>query len=190
MLFSAISMRLVVCSFIILWAMTQCYHRVYGQSPSKDFFTPQVVSLEQLQARITQARDTVLVINFWATWCKPCIQELPAFERLRKEYAEHIGSKHTRPLHIILVSLNSVKEMRIVETFLRKRRYGAESLLLSAGNPNIWIDAIVPTWSGAIPATWIGHPASNKKIFHEGEVTYQELTSLLDKFVLSLSNKP
>jgi len=44
-------------------------------------------SLSQLEARISQSPDAVLVVNFWATWCKPCVEELPAFEKLQEQYA-------------------------------------------------------------------------------------------------------
>ena len=56
-------------------------------------------SMPQLESRIENAKDTTLVINFWATWCKPCIEELPCFEELRERY---IGQN----VLVILVSLD------------------------------------------------------------------------------------
>ena len=56
-------------------------------------------SLPQLASRIQQAGNSTLVVNFWATWCKPCVEELPCFEELRKKYAE-------QNVQILLVSLD------------------------------------------------------------------------------------
>lgn len=91
--------------------------------------------------------DTSYIINFWATWCKPCVEELPAFDSL---YAE---SKNT-PVKVILVSLDFKEELnKKVIPFLIKHNIKAPCVLLDEVNGNDFIDKISPSWSGAIPAT-------------------------------------
>lgn len=129
------------------------------------------VNLEQLQ-HDTQSKknDTLYVLNFWATWCKPCVNELPFFENANSKFA---GKK----MKMILVSVNSSSDQQKVESFINEKAFKADVWMLS-GNPNVWIDAIDPSWSGAIPAT-VMYRNGEKVLFHEGEYTQNELDSII-----------
>ncbi|RZJ77354.1 MAG: TlpA family protein disulfide reductase, partial [Flavobacterium sp.] len=58
-----------------------------------------LLTLDDLDKRVANGKDTTYVINFWATWCSPCVAELPHFEKLRTENAK-------KPLKVLLVSLD------------------------------------------------------------------------------------
>lgn len=119
--------------------------------------------------------NTIYVFNFWATYCAPCIKELPHFERIGKEYAD-------KNVKIILISLDFKAQIESkVIPFLKKRGITSEVVLLSDPDANSWIDKINPSWSGAIPATLI--VKGNKKEFYEQEFTYEELKSVITKFI-------
>lgn len=105
-----------------------------------------VSDLSYYHKRVQQKNDTLYVVNFWATWCKPCVQELPFFQQAAQEFSG-------KPVKIILVSMDMKTQQQQVGTFLSKNRYTSETFILSAGNPNVWIDKIEPKWSGAIPIT-------------------------------------
>ncbi len=112
-------------------------------------------------------RDTLYVANFWATWCKPCVQELPAFDSL---YAE----TKNRPVKILLVSLDFKEDLdKKVNPFLKNKDIQAECVLLDEINGNDFINKISPQWSGAIPATRISY--NGKIIFLEKKITRVEL---------------
>ena len=85
---------------------------------------------------------TELVVNFWATWCKPCVQELPAFDSLSRS-----GVK------VILVSMDFKEDLEKVNAFIKKHLVSSECVLLDEVNGNDFIDKISPSWSGAIPGT-------------------------------------
>lgn len=75
------------------------------------------VSVADLEKRFAAGRDTVYVVNFWATWCKPCVEELPAFDKLSRAEANN-------PVVVLLVSVDSPNDRNAkVETFLRKRGF-------------------------------------------------------------------
>lgn len=135
-----------------------------------------IVSLRDYQNRAIKNNDTLYVVNFWATWCKPCVQEMPYFEAADQKFK---GQK----VKFIFVSMNSVKEAAQVKTFINQNHVQPEVLLLNAGNPNIWIDQIDSNWSGAIPAT-IMYKHGKKAFFYEGEFTRDKLDSVIQKQIL------
>ena len=128
----------------------------------------EVVTYDQLQkqAKIKQ-NDTLYVINFWATWCAPCVKEIPFFEEASKKFSAD-------KVKIIYVSLNSVKELSKVENFTITKNIQNRVLLLNAPNPNDWIDKIDSSWTGAIPATVI-YKNGKKVLFKEGDFTQEEI---------------
>lgn len=127
-----------------------------------------VLNLSGYETRTQQKNDTLYVVNFWATWCKPCVAELPYFEKA----SQHFMAK---PVKIILVSQDAKSRLFNVADFLKKNAYSSECFILSAGNPNIWIDKIEPQWSGTIPAT-LFYKNGNKIYFHEGD--YEDYDAL------------
>ncbi|WP_165732624.1 TlpA disulfide reductase family protein [Polaribacter sp. 20A6] len=111
------------------------------------------------------------VVNFWATWCAPCVKELPAFEKLNKEYA-------AKNVEVILVSLDFPKQVdkRLIP-FINKHNLQSKVVLLNDINEDVWIKAIDSTWSGAIPATLIYN--AKGRTFYEKSFDYEELESEL-----------
>lgn len=106
-------------------------------------------------------KDTTYVINFWATWCGPCVKELPYFEELNKKYA-------SQKFKQILVSLDAPRMLDAkVLPFIKKNEIQSEVVLLGDGKFNSWIDRVDPRWSGAIPITLIYK--GEEKLFYEQE---------------------
>lgn len=93
--------------------------------------------------------DTTYVINFWATWCKPCVEELPYFEELTRAYRE-------QKVRVILVSLDFPRQFASkLAPFVEERELQSTVIALADGRYNDWIDKVSPEWTGAIPATYI-----------------------------------
>lgn len=117
--------------------------------------------------KLTKAEgDQVKVINYWATWCKPCIKELPYFVQAAKQYPN---------VEFIFISLDFADQTKRVNTFAQKKKLTVGDLyLIDDLDYNSWIDKISPEWSGAIPATLIVNGDQMKfyeQEFHEGELT-------------------
>src|SRR5690606_4545781 len=104
--------------------------------------------------------------NFWAIWCKPCIQELPAFDSLNK-------TLKSLPVKILLVSLDFVEEKEKVNAFLKKRNITTDCVLLDEVNGNSYIDRVSKDWNGSIPATlFVNKNSTNlvEKKMHKEEI--------------------
>jgi thiol-disulfide isomerase/thioredoxin len=113
--------------------------------------------------------DTVYVINFWATWCQPCLKEMPAFESLGERFA---GQK----VKIILVS---VDEKSQVESKLKPyvRNHYMRNKVVHYYDPKVvkWQQKIDSSWTGTLPATLIHQGKSRYTKMFVGPLSYQQL---------------
>jgi len=126
-----------------------------------------LIKIDQLESRIHSGKDTTYIINFWATWCAPCIEELPNFEKLNKEYKKE-------KLRILLVSVDFKSQFTSsVIPFVRKKKLKNEVLFLDETDQQEYINRIDSTWSGAIPASLFIR--DNKRKFIENQLSYPEL---------------
>ncbi len=133
------------------------------------------VGIDELLKKFDTATSKVQLYNFWATWCAPCVKELPYFEAMREKYA-------SKGVEIILISLDDVEQLDAkVLPFLERKKLKSELLLLDAGNPNVWIDQIAPEWSGSIPGTLIINKSKGIRDFYEQSFTAEELETLIQE---------
>ncbi len=125
----------------------------------------------KLEKRFSTNSDSTYIINFWATWCKPCVEELPAFFEVEKKY-------RNQKIKLILISLDFKKQIdKKLKPFLEKRKITTEVVVLTDPDSNTWINKISRDWSGAIPATLMFN--KDKKGFYEQSFTKKELEELL-----------
>ncbi len=118
--------------------------------------------------------ENIYVINFWATWCAPCIKELPYFEKLNAE---------NNNVKVILVSLDSKKDLdKKLIPFIEKRKLKSKVLLLADKDYNTWLSKVDVDWSGAIPATLLLN--GKKKQFAERDFeNFEELNEYINSFI-------
>lgn len=130
---------------------------------------------DDLRKELFKNNDTTYVINFWATWCAPCIREMPYFQRLHEE-------TRTQPVQVVLVSLDMERDLSTKLTrYLTNNSLGPPVLVLTDTDANAWIPQISEDWDGAIPATLIHKDGHTR--FHEGEFdSFQSLRELLNNF--------
>ena len=131
-------------------------------------------TFEDLEPQLHLDNDTTYVINFWATWCAPCVAELPYFEDLNEKYDL---------VKVVLVSLDFERQIdKKVIPFLNKNKIASEVVVLLDGKANRWIDRVDPNWSGAIPVTYIRSGAEAKFLeqdFHSLEELDAEVSQFL-----------
>lgn len=133
----------------------------------------ELIKFEDLKSRITDSNDTLYVLNFWATWCKPCILELPFFENCNAIY-------QNKKIKIILVNLDFHSQVNnVVNPFIQKKNIRASVLHLTDTNSDLWINKVDSNWSGAIPATSM-YKNGKKMFFKEGSFTEKELINVLE----------
>ena len=135
-----------------------------------------VIKFPALQKRLAQPTDTTYVVNFWATWCAPCVKELPGFEQLRAANAQ-------KKVKVLLVSMDYASQLdKKVKPFVKQRGLKSEVLLLNESDPNTWMDKLDAKWSGALPFTLIVNNKTKQRATFERELSPAELTATLQKF--------
>lgn len=134
-----------------------------------------VYDYNALEPMLHATDDKTYVINFWATWCKPCVEELPSFEKLNQEFKN-------KDVEVVLVSLDfPTKITSQLIPFIKEKSLSSTVVLLDDPKQNTWIPKVDKDWSGAIPATLIFN--KNKRAFYEQSFTYNQLETEIKKFI-------
>ncbi|MEE9407941.1 MAG: TlpA disulfide reductase family protein [Polaribacter sp.] len=130
---------------------------------------------KELKPLLEKKDDKTYVVNFWATWCGPCVKELPAFEKINKEYAN-------KNVEVILVSLDFPKQIeKKLIPYINKKKLRSKIVLLDDVNEDIWIKDIDSTWSGAIPVTVIYN--KHKRKFYNNSFDFDALENEVQTFL-------
>ncbi len=133
----------------------------------------ETVNFSQLQEKILYAEAPLTVFNFWATWCGPCVKEMPHFDELESENSD---------IKVYFISLDFKQDFNRVEKFLEKRKLNAEVLYLDEKDPDSYMRKVSDDWSGAIPATLFVTDLG-KTFFHEKAFTKEELQKTVEKYL-------
>ncbi len=123
--------------------------------------------------KLMQKDDGIYVINFWATWCRPCVAEIPDFEILANNF-------RLNNVKVVFISLDFKRDLEGVKKFIEDKKISSPVYLLDEPDYDSWIDKVSTKWSGAIPATLISK--GNRKEFYEQSFDYQTLTEKVKHF--------
>ena len=108
-----------------------------------------LVRPEQYRARVVAAKKgRVLLVNFWATWCDPCREEMPALVSAAKGLS-------SKDVAVALVSTDSLKKTPDVEKFLASGTVPFVCWQVKSADPQRFIDAVDKSWNGAVPYTLV-----------------------------------
>ena len=136
----------------------------------------EIVDFEGFYSKIDLTTDKTYVINFWATWCAPCVKELPYFEKVNKEFKD-------KNVEVILLSLDfpSQIETKLIP-YLKRNKIKSNVILLDDSKMNTWVPRVSEQWDGGIPATLIVN-ASNYNFYpkpFKKEGLFTEINKVLE----------
>lgn len=127
------------------------------------------IKADQLTRWKNAENDTVYVLNFWATWCAPCVAELPEFEKLNRKF---VG----RNVKVILVSTDFRRDVdKKVKPFVKRKKLQSQVVFINETNANDWINLVSTDWTGSIPATLVVNKKRSYERFFEKQLSYKEL---------------
>lgn len=127
------------------------------------------IKAEQLTRWKNAENDTVYVLNFWATWCAPCVAELPEFEKINRKFAG-------RKVKVILVNTDFRRDVdKKVKPFVQRKKLKSQVVFINETNANDWINLVSTDWTGSIPATLVVNKKRGYERFFEKQLGYKEL---------------
>lgn len=138
--------------------------------------SPRTIDATGLGEIMAAKDESIHIINFWATWCGPCVKELPYFEALSAEQRQ--GVKVT----LVSMDLDLDPDTAKVYKFVQRKGIRSQVLLLDEPDPNSYINSVDKNWSGALPATLILNHKTGKRILIQRSLKEGELERLLDDF--------
>lgn len=133
------------------------------------------IGAKSLLTEIEKSSASIKLLNVWATWCGPCIEEFPSLLKLREQY-------QSRGLELILVSADMPEEIDKIESFLRDQKVNFFTYLKTDSDED-FIKAMNPDWSGALPASFIYNRSGQMVDFWTGDLTYEEFESKINPFL-------
>jgi len=135
----------------------------------------EVVDFDSFYSKIDLSTDKTYVINFWATWCSPCVKELPYFESVNRDYS-------AKNVKVILVSLDFPSQIESkLKPYLKKNKIKSNVILLDDSKMNKWVPRVSEKWDGGIPATLIVN--SSNYNFYPNPFEKEELLSEIQKVI-------
>lgn len=137
----------------------------------------QQIDAEALKGLLKREPARPIVINFWATWCDPCRDEFPDLVQMDKDY-------RPQGIDFAAVSLDDLADIKTeVPRFLRRMGATMPAYLLDVPDPELAINIVDPTWSGALPATFLVNAQGVVVFKHFGRVKPLELRAEIEKLV-------
>ncbi len=131
------------------------------------------VKITEVEKIIAESK-TPLIINMWATWCIPCIEELPYFQEEVKKHNASASSADS--IQLLLVSLDFKESFPAgITKFMDKRKITAPVVWLDETNADYFCPKIDAKWSGAIPATLFINNKTGYRNFLEKKLSHEEL---------------
>ena len=163
-------MKTFSLNFLILMILTLT--GLPGQSQTIEY-----IKVPELEKILKNPENKIFVVNFWATWCPPCIKEFPHFEKVSREY-------DSGKVKFIMVSLDFPSQVETqLAPFLKKHKVTMRVALMMDVDYNSWIDKVDSSWQGDIPATLIFNNNKNQRYFHSGEIDEQSLRKMLNAYL-------
>ncbi len=162
-----------VVLFALLIVVLPWWQRVSRVEFSSDLLRP--IRSEALLQEIRSSEAKLKLLNVWATWCGPCIEEFPILLQLRQEY-------QGQGFELIFVSTDMLEELDKVEYFLKEQGLDFVSYIKEESDEN-FIRAMNPNWSGALPASFLYNQSGELVDFWTGDLTYEEFESKIKAFL-------
>jgi thiol-disulfide isomerase/thioredoxin len=133
------------------------------------------LKIDQLMKMIDTA-STPLVINFFATWCGPCIREIPWFEK-------HIAASDKK-VKMLLVSIDFADDYpKAIATFIKKQAFKSQVVWLNETDADIFCPHVDKSWDGAIPVTLMVNNSKKYRQFYGQQLPEEKFKLELAKLL-------
>ncbi|MFN0124474.1 MAG: TlpA family protein disulfide reductase [Blastocatellia bacterium] len=107
------------------------------------------IKAAEFKKELEAHRGEVILVNLWATWCKPCVKELPDLVRLQQAYKD-------KKFTVVAVSLDDLEDLRkTVNPFVAQNMPDLVNYLQNDADPEKFVGIMDPTWEGIVPTSFV-----------------------------------
>jgi len=138
-----------------------------------------LTDFEEFEAVLATEKGNVLLVNIWATWCKPCVHEMPGLEKLHQNY-------QGKGVKVVTLSLDEVaKADSLVVPYWDSMHFSMDNYLIATPDQGSFVNKIDPLWIGLLPTSFIFNPEGKKIETVTGALSYNSF----EKKVLKVLNE-
>ncbi len=127
----------------------------------------ELVDAEAYHEVIARHRGSLVLVDFWATWCPPCVESFPKLVDLHSKYAD-------RGVAVIGASVDFPGESDRVKAFLHEHDAYFENLKVVVENTDQFISSVGQRWDGGVPAVFLYDRAGTLRSEYFGEGALNE----------------
>lgn len=135
---------------------------------------------QKILASIESSSSEFVLVNMWATWCSPCLEEFPDLVQLDSLW-------RTKGAEVIFVSVDFAEQFEDARQFIKRNGWSGLSFFKDEAD-NDFVNGISEKWSGAIPATFIFDASSELVWMQESKTSLSELDSVLTRLTSQSAN--
>lgn len=145
------------------------------EEPKAAARAPQSLALEGLEPLMEDQQGKVVVANFWATWCQPCVAEMPELARFYETYKD-------KPVTFLSLSVDTRRDFEAgkVQAFMDKHELPFPVYVIDSRDPDAVAVAMNIDWSGTLPATFVFDSKGELQEMFDGEVTADDLVKAVE----------
>lgn len=162
---------------IILSALAILILKASGQDLDYNGRKLQYIKTNELEKIINPTDNKLYVINFWATWCPPCVSELPDFQKVAGEFK-------SSSIKFIMISLDFPSQINsTLIPFLKKNKITLDVSVMMDIDYDSWIQKVDKDWQGGIPATLFINSSKKIREFTSGELSEKDLRKKINGYL-------
>lgn len=125
---------------------------------------------------LVQQKGKIVLVNLWATWCKPCVYELPALEKLHQKYQD-------QNVKVIALSIEGkTKADTLVRPFWKEMNLTMDNYIISDTNPSPLINTFDKMWLGVVPTSYIFNQEGEKVETITGTLSYEDFEQKIQSY--------
>lgn len=141
---------------------------------------PKVTQVDSVQMlalfKRNEENPKPLLVNFWATWCGPCIEEFPDLVEIDKDYKGKID--------FITITLDDLEEIETgVPRFLRQQKAEMPTYLLKTADESEAISAVYSEWQGGLPFTIFFDGKGGVAYSRQGKIVLSTMKAEIEKII-------
>ncbi|MGH2567409.1 MAG: TlpA family protein disulfide reductase [Bacteroidota bacterium] len=155
------------------------HHETLEQAVSLEGRLIESIDENGFQDLVAQRNGKILFLNFWATWCQPCVEEFPDIVKLANEMSD-------KKVEFVAVSLDFPDEVESkILPFLQDKKVPFKVFVADLRDQDAFITIVNPSWAGALPATAIYDLNGQQQSFVVGQQSFAQFKRELQKLFVA-----